>query len=288
MRQKLVHRMAPAAAAIGMLLLAACGESGGTGSATGGDGVVVLAKAEGWRDGLQEAAGHPYMLVEVASDRDSAQRAWDDNVPDDLPQADGDPAEPGVYGSLDEVDFDAQSVVVVSSGESGSCPAWVEELSTAEGRFEVRLATVAAEACTDDFRPYRMVLAVDRGRLPDPEDLPVDRVDVPSENLEDVEGQVVAYPVGQAASPSDDPSDESFVREDARERAMTWLGRAEDEIVESEMVRIARRGDEELPVTMDLRPGRLNLELDDDGTGTFTVTRVIVEVPDGEDPLVLE
>lgn len=135
-----------------------------------------------------------------------------------------------------------------------------------------------------------MVLAVDRDRLPAVGDLPVERVDVPSQNLTDVEGRVVAHPVGRAAPDPDDQATETggFVREDARERAMTLLGVPEDDIEESEMVRIVRRGDEDLPVTMDLRPGRLNLELDDDGTGTYEVTRVLVEVPDGAEPLVVE
>lgn len=204
------HGLTAMVVAVLGMVLAACGSSdtGSTGSPRDDDAVIVLAKAQGWRDGLQDAAGHQYMLVEVASDPATAQRAWDDNVPEDLPEADGDPADPGVYGSLDDVGLGDQVVVVVSSGESGSCPAWVQGLTMTEGRLEVELGTVAAEACTDDFRPYRMVLAVDRDRLPAPGDLPVDRVDVPSENLTDVAGRVVAYPVGQAApDPADHPAE---------------------------------------------------------------------------------
>jgi hypothetical protein len=63
------------------------------------------------------------------------------------------------------------------------------------------------------------------------------------------------------------------------------LGLPEDEVEEDERTRITRRGDEQLPGTMDLRPGRRNLELDDDGTGTYVVTRVVIEL-EGEDIVV--
>lgn len=179
------------------LVGAACGGEGVAGSGGDEGGVVVLAKAEGWRDGLQESAGHPYALVEIAADAETAARAWDDNVAESLPEADGEPSEPGVYHALETVDFDRQAVVVFSSGESGSCPAWVGELSTGDGRVDVGLRSTAgeAEACTDDFNPYRLVLAVDRDDVPSSDELPVERVDVPSENLTDVEGRVVSYPV---------------------------------------------------------------------------------------------
>ena len=83
-----------------------------------------------------------------------------------------------------------------------------------------------------------------------------------------------------------DPGD--FDRDAAEAGARALLGIPEDEIEEDAETRIMRRGDEEMVGTMDLRPGRRNLELDDDGTGTYVVTRVVVEVPDGEDPLVVE
>ncbi len=79
---------------------------------------------------------------------------------------------------------------------------------------------------------------------------------------------------------------EDFDRDEAESQAQSHLGLAEDEIEESSMVRIVRRGDEDYPVTMDLRPGRLNLELDDEGDG-YVVTRVVVETPD-DDELVIE
>jgi hypothetical protein len=79
-----------------------------------------------------------------------------------------------------------------------------------------------------------------------------------------------------------------FDREASRAEAEALLGLQEDEVEESPERRIVRRGDERFVVTMDLRPGRKNVELDDDGTGTYVVTRVVVEVPDGEDDLVVE
>jgi hypothetical protein len=79
-----------------------------------------------------------------------------------------------------------------------------------------------------------------------------------------------------------------FDREASRAEAEAYLGLAEDEFEQSSKVRVVRRGDESYAVTMDLRPGRLNLELDDDGSGTKVVTRVFVEVPDGDDDLVVE
>lgn len=84
------------------------------------------------------------------------------------------------------------------------------------------------------------------------------------------------------------PGPDGFDRDTAEDRAQSLLGLPEEAVEEDAETRIVRRGDEHLPGTMDLRPGRRNLELDDDGSGTFVVTRVTVEVPDGEDPLVVE
>jgi predicted small secreted protein len=160
------------------------------------EGVTVLAKAEGWRSDLQQSAGFSYVLVEVAADADTAARAWAENVPSALPDRAGDPAEPGIYRSLETVDFSSQVVVVYSSGESGTCPAWVTDLTVVEGKLVVTLESTAEPggACTDDFRSYRLVLAVDRDRLPALSELPIDRIDVPSENLVGVDGRVVLYP----------------------------------------------------------------------------------------------
>lgn len=191
---------APGGVLIGLALaLSACGAP--TDDIAADDGAVgsveVLAKAEGWRPGLEDAAGHPYMLLEVAAEPDLAQQAWDDNVPDSLAEADGEPDQPGVYTHLDDVDLDEQVLVVLSSGESSTCPVWVDDITTVDDRVEVELARAADadQACTDDFQPYRLVLAVDRDRL-DRDALPIERIDAPSENLTDVQGRAVVYPVG--------------------------------------------------------------------------------------------
>ena len=181
------------------LAISACGTPTDAPAGAGGAdrSVEVLAKAEGWRAGLADAAGQPHMLLEVAADAELAQQAWDDNVPDSLVEADGEPDQPGIYADLDVVDLDEQVVVVLSSGESSTCPVWVDDLSAIDERIEVMLASAADadQGCTDDYQPYRLVLAVDRDRLP-VDALPIERIDTPSENLTDVEGRAVVYPVG--------------------------------------------------------------------------------------------
>jgi hypothetical protein len=97
---------------------------------------------------------------------------------------------------------------------------------------------------------------------------------------------------GPAARPDDaaeqDGAD-SFDRDAASAEAEALLGTPEDELEETPDRRIVRRGDEEFIVTMDLRPGRQNLELDDDGAGTYVVTRIVVETPEGgDDNLVID
>lgn len=92
---------------------------------------------------------------------------------------------------------------------------------------------------------------------------------------EDGEGDLGGAPI---------PPEESmgFDEADSLERARSYLGVAEDDVEESAMVRILRRGEEHFAGTMDLRPGRFNLELDEDDDGVYRVTRVVVETPDGE------
>lgn len=73
--------------------------------------------------------------------------------------------------------------------------------------------------------------------------------------------------------------DEDFPAEAARERARDTLGVAEDELDPD--VRIGRRGEEQYMLTEDYVLGRITVELDDDGSGTFVVTQALVELPDG-------
>jgi hypothetical protein len=93
---------------------------------------------------------------------------------------------------------------------------------------------------------------------------------------------------GSVESPDGDPRPDepasdpfaSFDADRARAAASDLLGVSEAELEPSRDLRIARRGDERFPMTMDLRPGRMNVELDE-REGTFVVTRVSVETPDG-------
>jgi hypothetical protein len=96
-------------------------------------------------------------------------------------------------------------------------------------------------------------------------------------------------PAGQPGDAAAQDGTDGFDRDAASAEAEALLGTPEEEIEESPDRRIVRRGDEEFIVTMDLRPGRQNLELNDDGTGTYVVTRIVVETPEGgDDNLVIE
>lgn len=151
--------------------------------------IDTLAKASGWREALTEEHGGAFAVLEVAYDREAAEAAWRDNVPDDLePRDDELPAAPGVYGDLDRIDFDRQVVVVWSSGESGSCPGWLGSIDSADGTIHVE-RDATGEECMGDYNPYRLVLAVDRDRLPSADELPASRLEgVP-------DGEVRTYPV---------------------------------------------------------------------------------------------
>lgn len=179
------------------VLLAACGTAGGPTATDVDEPVVVLARGDGWRDGLMDAVGLRYLVIEVA-EPGMARQAWEDNVTDGLPTASGPPDEPGVYVPFEEVDPTTHAIVVVSSGTSSSCPTWPADLRLRDSHVEVDLEMdVAADApCTDDLVPYRAVLAVERDRLPMSDALPLEDIDVPSENLTGVDGVVTPYPAG--------------------------------------------------------------------------------------------
>jgi hypothetical protein len=185
-------------AAVLVVLVAGCTNPVDRGPANGwpaAEGVVVLAKADGWRDGLRpEGTPHEYFAVlEIAYDATTAQAAWEDSVPGDLPERDGEPREPGRYGSLDAVDFAEQVLVVYSSGESGSCPGWLADVSTTNGTVQLTSgAYVPDEACTDDYNAYRLVLAVDRDRLPVAAELPTEQARFDGGGVDVL---VAAYPV---------------------------------------------------------------------------------------------
>jgi hypothetical protein len=132
--------------------------------------VRTLATVPGWRG---ELPGMADGALEIAYDRETGERAFTENVPDDLPTGARDVADDGLHAELDTVDWDREVLVVWSAGRSGTCPVRVEDLRTAGGRIEVETASSSQGSCTADFNPYRAVLAVARDRVPPPGDLPV-------------------------------------------------------------------------------------------------------------------
>jgi hypothetical protein len=164
------------------------------------EGVTVLARIDGWRadltsdpDGTRQV---PSLLVEIAYDEATARAAWAANVPDGLPARSGTPQQDGSYADLDDVDFADRVVVVYSSAQSGSCPGWLVDATYAAGTLvmtETSAIPEGSNGCNDSRVPYRLVLAVDRGKLPPAEDLPVDRVQVDDR---DADGLVTRYPLG--------------------------------------------------------------------------------------------
>ncbi len=134
--------------------------------------VITLATVGGWRDGLEVEQG---ARLEIAHDEPTAQRLFDDNVPTDLGVAPTDePWEDGRHGELADIDLDTHVVAVWSAGRSGSCPEWVNEVTTADDGVVISTAVPTAGGCTDDFNPYRTIIAVERDRLPTADQLPAD------------------------------------------------------------------------------------------------------------------
>ncbi len=68
--------------------------------------------------------------------------------------------------------------------------------------------------------------------------------------------------------------------------AQSLLGQSEAEVLEQRAdVRVGRHGDEEMMLTQDHVIGRMTIATEDDGTGTFRIVEVTLELTDG--PLVL-
>jgi hypothetical protein len=81
-------------------------------------------------------------------------------------------------------------VVVWSSGESGSCPEWLADVEHSNDTIVVERER-SGGMCTDDYNPYRVVLAVHRERLPSADELPSAQLDgVP-------DGEARIYPLGE-------------------------------------------------------------------------------------------
>jgi hypothetical protein len=81
----------------------------------------------------------------------------------------------------------------------------------------------------------------------------------------------------------DEDADEDAVDEGALIRdAGSLLGRSEDEVLEELAdVRVGRHGDQEMMLTEDYVLGRMTIATDDDGTGTFRIVEVTLELTDG-------
>jgi hypothetical protein len=198
----------PAVAAV--LLAAGCTGGSGTDvpaptkSVAAAAGTAVLSKADSWRPGLGKAAEAPlsfYVIVEIAYDEPNARRAWAENAPAGPPRA-GAPVAEGLYGRFEDVDLTRQRIVVVSTGQSGSCPSWVTGVAVRPGGdVEVTQGSPvpAATACSADFNPYRTVLAVDVDRLPAAAELTPPRVVLLDGSPAGDGAQVVAYPFDPAA-----------------------------------------------------------------------------------------
>jgi hypothetical protein len=97
--------------------------------------------------------------------------------------------------------------------------------------------------------------------------------------LEGDEDCVDADLSGEGAPPPDDGEaiDEAAILADSE----TLLGEPEDDALAEADVRLGRRGEEEFALTFDLQPGRRTIATEDDGTGTFRVVEVTVELTDG-------
>lgn len=145
------------------------------------DGVQPLAKAAGHDVDGPVAERVDFAELAVAFDAEAGAQLWDAAVPDGLPQAEA-VTEPGRHGQLDDVDWDQQALVLWRSGESGSCPeALVDVATTDDGTVEVATDrdTGPGMVCQEDYNPYRMLLAIDRDRLPNADELPAELDGVP-------------------------------------------------------------------------------------------------------------
>jgi len=141
--------------------------------------LIPLAKADRWRPALEQELGRsdpwPYAVLEIAYSAHAARLAWQQNLPPGQTRRTGLPSLPGMYGSLDDVDMTTQAVVVFSSGQSGSCPDWLADVQV-QSSGSVKLTTDAGthkQPCRMDYREYRLVLAVDRAKLPQETQLPI-------------------------------------------------------------------------------------------------------------------
>ncbi|MFP5323017.1 MAG: hypothetical protein ACLGIC_14395 [Acidimicrobiia bacterium] len=96
----------------------------------------------------------------------------------------------------------------------------------------------------------------------------------------------VSSPADGGMDPADGDAD--FPSDEARQRAQELLGTAESELEIGADLRIGRRGDEQFMLTEDYVLGRITVELDDDGSGSYVVTQATVELPEGPETCTLD
>lgn len=102
--------------------------------------------------------------------------------------------------------------------------------------------------------------------------------------LEGTEDCVDADLSGEGAPPDELPGE--FDADAARAEARELLGMAEEEaLATGDDVRLGRRGDEQFALTEDFRPGRKTIATEDDGSGTFRVVEVAVELDEGTETI---
>ena len=136
----------------------------------------------------------PDVTLELAFDHDTAELLWGKHVPDDLPRRRGEPYRAGIHGDIDRVDFDNQAIALWWGGEA-TCPQSVTDVQLS-GRSTVELHTTEEEpTCADMEVSFRMVLAIDRDRLPNVSQLPGNLVVVTDGNRRHA-GQVVPFTDG--------------------------------------------------------------------------------------------
>lgn len=126
-----------------------------------GGSVETLAKLDGWRDGPGYEG--PFAVLEIAYDDGTAAMLWEDNVGAGQAARDG----------LAEVDLSRQVVALYSSGESGSCLESVHDVDLDDGTVDIMLTvdTGGGDACSGDYNPYRVVIAIERADVPTRDEL---------------------------------------------------------------------------------------------------------------------
>lgn len=138
-----------------------------------------LVKDDGWAPSATAAfeQDRPFGVAEIILDRDAAEAAWRELGAHTMEPRSGEPRDAGVYGALDDVDFDSHAVVVWSSGQSGSCPGWLAGIEAADDVVEIQTDEYSPDSgCTDDYNPYAMLVAVPRSRLPEVSLLPMEAI----------------------------------------------------------------------------------------------------------------